>query len=108
MYFFDNIYQQLSAALKKCVDIARERGASSWLSAMPIQKHGFINKANSTRGFLQRNLRQCSINVKSLAYVTYVRPIVEYASVVWSCHHINGPGISGPGGPFMPGHNWSG
>ena len=39
--FFDNIYQQLSAALKKCVDIARERGASSWLSAMPIQKHGF-------------------------------------------------------------------
>ena len=45
-----------------------------------------INKANSTRGFLQRNLRQCSINVKSLAYVTYVRPIVEYASVVWSPH----------------------
>ena len=44
------------------------------------------NKANSTRGFLQRNLRQCSISVKSLAYVTYVRPIVEYASVVWSPH----------------------
>ena len=39
--YFDNIYQQLSAALKKCVDIARDRGASSWLSAMPIQKHGF-------------------------------------------------------------------
>ena len=39
--FFDNIYQQLSAALKKCVDIAKERGASSWLSAMLIQKHGF-------------------------------------------------------------------
>ena len=45
-----------------------------------------INKANSTHGFLQRNLQQCSINVKSLAYVTYVRPIVEYASVVWSPH----------------------
>ena len=44
------------------------------------------NKANSTRGFLQRNLRQCSINVRSLAYVTYVRPIVEYASVFWSPH----------------------
>ena len=36
-----------------------------------------------------------------------------------ACHHINGPGVSGPGGPFMfniigppgpfmPGHNWSG
>ena len=44
------------------------------------------NKANSTRGFLQRNLRQCSTNVKSLAYIAYVRPIVEYASVVWSPH----------------------
>jgi len=38
---FDKIYQQLSAALKKCVDIAREKGASSWLSAIPIQKHGY-------------------------------------------------------------------
>jgi len=27
--------------LKKCVDIAREKGASSWLSAIPIQKHGY-------------------------------------------------------------------
>ena len=60
---------------------------------------------------MQRNLQQCSIDVKSLAYVTwvffsssavayqpqkdpaitagnatYVRPIVEYASVVWSPH----------------------
>ena len=35
---------------------------------------------------MQRNLRQCSINVKSLAYVTYVRPIVEYTLVVWSPH----------------------
>ena len=40
------------------------------------------NKANSAHRFLQRNLQQCSIDVKSLAYVTYVRPIVEYASVV--------------------------
>ena len=27
-----------------------------------------------------------NVNVKSRAYVTYVRPIVEYASVVWSPH----------------------
>ena len=44
------------------------------------------NKANSTHGFLQRNLRQCPIDVKSLAYITYVRPIIEYASVVLSPH----------------------
>jgi len=41
-------------------------------------------KANSVRAFLQRNLSQCSHHVKSLAYFTYVRPILEYASVVWS------------------------
>ena len=44
------------------------------------------SKANSVRALLQRNLRQCSHQVKSLAYFTYVRPILEYASVVWSPH----------------------
>ena len=43
-----------------------------------------MNKAYSVRGFLQRNLRQCSISVKSKAYPAFVRPIVEYASVIWS------------------------
>ena len=33
---FDNIYQQFSAALKKCVVIVRKRVVSSWLSALPI------------------------------------------------------------------------
>ena len=42
------------------------------------------NKADSTRAFLQRNLRQCSPTIKSLAYPTYVRPILEDASTVWS------------------------
>ena len=44
------------------------------------------NKANATCGFLQRNLRNCSTQIKSCAYNTYVRPIIEYASVVWSPH----------------------
>jgi len=34
-------YKQLTSCLKKCVDIAREKGASSWLSALPIHKHGY-------------------------------------------------------------------
>ena len=42
------------------------------------------SKANSTRAFLQRNLRQCSFKVKSLAYLTNVRPILKYSSTVWS------------------------
>jgi len=44
------------------------------------------SKANSVLAFLRRNLRQCSTAVKSLAYFTYVQPIVEYASTVWSPH----------------------
>jgi hypothetical protein len=40
-------------------------------------------KADKTRGFLQRNLRGCPQDVKSQCYKTYVRPILEYASVVW-------------------------
>jgi len=44
------------------------------------------SKANSVCAFLQRNLRQCSRQVNTLAYFTYVRPILEYASIVWSPH----------------------
>ena len=40
-------------------------------------------KAKQTRAFLQRNLKDCQREVKSQCYKTYVRPIVEYASVVW-------------------------
>ena len=40
-------------------------------------------KANQTRAFLQRNLRDCHRDVKSQCYKTYVRPIVDYASVAW-------------------------
>jgi len=38
--YFDDIYKQLVSSLRKCVEIAREKGASSWLSALPILKHG--------------------------------------------------------------------
>ena len=41
-----------------------------------------VNNANSVRGFLQRNLRQCSTSVKPKAYLAFVRPIVEYASAI--------------------------
>ena len=44
------------------------------------------NKANTTRAFLQRNLSQCQQSVKSACYNTYVRPILEYASSIWSPH----------------------
>ena len=40
-------------------------------------------KANCALGFLRRNLKISSIQIKQQAYFTYVRPIVEYASTVW-------------------------
>ncbi|XP_072179000.1 uncharacterized protein [Diadema setosum] len=40
-------------------------------------------KANSVRGFLQRNVRACPPKTKALLYKTLVRPVLEYASAVW-------------------------
>ena len=40
-------------------------------------------KANNTRAFLQRNIKQCPGKTKELCYKTLVRPILEYASVIW-------------------------
>jgi len=44
-------------------------------------------KANSVRGFLQRNLCKCPSHVKSSSYISYVRPILDYACTVWSPYH---------------------
>jgi len=40
------------------------------------------NKARSTLAFMQRNLKQCSSTLRIQAYLSYVRPIIEYASTV--------------------------
>jgi hypothetical protein len=44
------------------------------------------NKANKTLGFLRRNLKISSSKLKDSAYKTLVRPILEYAAVVWDPH----------------------
>ena len=43
-------------------------------------------KANSTLGLLRRILSGCTPEVKSTAYLTLVRPKLEYASCVWNPH----------------------
>ena len=40
-------------------------------------------KANSTLGFLRRNLRHCPLPCRKNAYLTLVRSKLEYGSVVW-------------------------
>jgi hypothetical protein len=43
-------------------------------------------KANSTLGFLRRNLRQCPPKLRELAYNSLVRSVLEYACTVWDPH----------------------
>jgi len=43
-----------------------------------------VAKANSTIGFLRRNLSSCYPSVKKDCYLTMVRPILEYACSAWS------------------------
>ena len=45
-----------------------------------------VKKANSTLGFLLRNLRISNEQTKLAAYFSMVNPIIEYCSTVWSPH----------------------
>ena len=40
-------------------------------------------KANSTRAFLQRNIRSCPRHIKIMCYKTLLRPVLEYGCEVW-------------------------
>ena len=44
------------------------------------------NKTSKVLNFLRRNLYKCSNEVKSASYLAIVRPLMEYASVVWDPH----------------------
>ena len=46
------------------------------------------SKANSTLGFLRRNLKISSARIKEKAYKTFVRPILEYSSSVWDPYEV--------------------
>ena len=45
-----------------------------------------VKKANSVLGFLRRNLRINNVDTKSSAYITLVRPHLEYCASIWSPH----------------------
>ena len=40
-------------------------------------------KANSTLGFLKRNLKLCPLNFRMAAYISLIRSTLEYSSVIW-------------------------
>ena len=41
-------------------------------------------RANSILGFLRRNLRSCPPSCKKNAYLSLVRPVLEYGSMIWN------------------------
>ena len=41
------------------------------------------NKASSTLGFIQRNLKECPPECKRTAYIALVRSTLEYGATVW-------------------------
>ena len=51
--------------------------------------HSICSRAKSFIYFLNRNLSGASPDRKLKAYVTYVRPIIEYASVIWNPYLAN-------------------
>jgi len=51
----------------------------SWSSHV----QSIYSKANSTLGFLHRNLRRCPAKLKESAYISLVRSTLEYAASVW-------------------------
>jgi len=58
-------------------------------SKLNFNEH-ICKKANTARAFVHRNMGSCPMKVKALAYKTFVRPQLEYASSVWAPHtHCN-------------------
>ena len=43
-------------------------------------------KANSTLGFIRRNLKHCNRKFKEAAYISLVRSLFDYSSTVWDPH----------------------
>ena len=46
------IRSQLPSNLQRCIDLSQEKGASSWLTALPIDKHGFAVHKSAFRDAL--------------------------------------------------------
>jgi len=51
----------------------------SWSS----QAASTAGKANSTLGFLRRNLKGCPAELKETAYISLVRSVLKYCATVW-------------------------
>ena len=48
-----------------------------------------VLKASRTLNFIKQNLHMCPKEVKETAYLTLVRPCLEYVSSVWDPYQYN-------------------
>jgi len=63
----------------------------AWLLISNNSEHigNISKKANFTRAVICRNTSSCPQKVKAVAYTSFVRPELEYASTVWCPHAAN-------------------
>ena len=47
-----------------------------------------VKKANSTLGFLRRNLKYCTEECKRLSYIALVGSTLEYGAIVWDLYKL--------------------
>ena len=43
--------------------------------------------ANRSRGFLYRNIKHCSPDIKNRCYKLFIQPTLDYASIIWSPYY---------------------
>ena len=51
----------------------------SWSSHIQM----ISNRSTKVLNFIKRNLNSCPLDTKKMAYLTLVRPIMEYAAPIW-------------------------
>ena len=44
-------------------------------------------KANRVSGFLYRNIKYCSLDIKNRCYKIFIQLVLEYASIIWSPYY---------------------
>ena len=76
---YDDILVQVNCAKHLGIHIDSKLAFNTHVEAI-------VKKAKSTCAFLAINIPQCSRKVMQMAYTTYIRPTVEYASPVWDPH----------------------
>ena len=81
-----NIYtfcgQQLKSVQSHCYLGVQLSNTLNWAA----QCNSVARKAQQTLGVIRRNLNKCPTHIKSIAYTTLVRSILEYVSASWDPH----------------------